>query len=236
MPVPTIPLRQVWPLLGSVVASMVLAGCETPTGGSAASAKITPQAQRAAEQTTALATLPATTRQEVLEGRIARGQAREIVFVALGKPDVVTSTADGRVLLWTYRTYFPPETAEQKKEFVKEIQRRSNRTDPLEETFEFWRLNANPRAALLEKGVSPRALGQSAADYAKYLRDRQFAGPGAVFLDKTQLQEYDESLYLPPVPEAVPVQRDVVFLDGVVHDAIVNETGSAFAPPTPVKP
>jgi hypothetical protein len=221
--------------LTGLIAALALGACNSTPDG-AGPAKPSPQARRAAEQSAALAALPEATQQDVLNGRIARGQSPQVVFVALGKPDVVICTADGRATLWTYRSYFPPQTAEQKKEFTKEIQRRTNTNNPLDEAFAFWRQGANPRTALLDPSIAPRAMGQSAADYARYLRDRELAGPGAEFLDESQQREYEDSLYVPPVPDPVPVQLAVVFLDGAVHDAIVNESMSAFAPSAPVKP
>lgn len=94
------------------VAPLLLAGCATSTAP-------TPQAQRITEYQSDYEQMSSATKEGVARGLISRWDDFKAVYIALGKPDVITSSADGRVVGWTYHSYMPPQTEEQKRSSVR---------------------------------------------------------------------------------------------------------------------
>lgn len=65
---------------------------------------------RIAERAATFGSLPAETQQAVAKGAIERGYTFEMVYIALGRPDLIEASADASDCRWTYhRFYFSPE-------------------------------------------------------------------------------------------------------------------------------
>ena len=204
----------------AVLVSLTVTGCNTSP---------TPQAQRITEHQAEFQQFSADTQQKLAEGIIARGQSLKAVYMALGKPDVITASSNGHVVNWIYTSYQPPQTATEKKAYVAEVQRRNNfGGNPLLDVAESWLANAPRHGLQFDQNVAPRARGQSWAEYGKYLKDREMAGPGAGFIDRMQLEEYRESQYIAPAPDPVTVKLEVIFIENLVSDAIIDDSQSAF--------
>jgi|UniRef100_UPI004048EAFD hypothetical protein len=209
-------------LTASTVALLgLITGCEsTPT---------TPQSLRTAELSADYQKLSAESKEDVGKGLISRGQDPKTVYMALGKPDLITTSADGHVVTWIYDNYLPPQTKEQKQATYKDIKQRNNLSEPLQDIFESWNANVERHSMETNAEIAPRAQGQSWADYGKYRREREFARGGAVYLDRQAREEYKASLYIDPAPDAVSIKLEVIFIEELVSDAIVNDSVSAFA-------
>lgn len=199
----------------------LLAGCATSTS-------LTPQTQRISEYQSDYEQMSPATKEGVARGFISRWDDFKAVYIALGKPDVITSSADGRVVGWTYNSYMPPQTQEQKKVEREVVLQRTNMSDnPLMDTFHAWKNNASRQIAFMRPGIPPRAYGQSWDEYGKYLRERELSRMPEVE-DKIQNEKYEQSLYIEPVPDPVGAKLEVIFIEQHVSDAIVDDSYSAF--------
>lgn len=147
-------------------------GCESTVSSA--------QAKRASEQPAAYTNLPPADQEQVSRGQIARGHTPDLVYIALGKPDRIIASADGRVMNWVYQNYLPPPVDPPKSnsglaatDSPRQAHRNVRMTDPLLETMEAWRANA-PRftEASGETDVAPKSPNQSWADYGRALQER----------------------------------------------------------------
>ncbi len=86
-------------LLGAAVVLALAAGCTS----------VSTSAQRREEKAAKLVSLPAEQRQKMEAGVVEVGYTADMVYVALGRPDSVRVTADGRTGIWTYERYLPSE-------------------------------------------------------------------------------------------------------------------------------
>lgn len=209
----------------AVLMLLVATGCNTAPK---------PQTQRITEYQAEFQQLSAATQQQLSQGIIDRGQNLKAVYIALGKPDLITASPNGRVVNWIYTRYQPPQTVTEEKAAVAEVQRRNNfGGNPLLDVAESWLANAPRHGSQFDQNIAPRARGQSWSEYGKYLKDREMAGPGAGFIDRMQLEEYRESQYIAPAPDPATVKLEVIFIEELVSDAIVNDSYSAFVIQSP---
>ena len=86
------------PLLSLAVLAF-LAGCET----SGVSTRIQ-------EKSVVFNSLMAWQQKDIQEGIVDLGFSTDMVYMALGKPSKVVTSANGQETIWTYANYYPPST------------------------------------------------------------------------------------------------------------------------------
>ena len=208
----------------SVLILALFSGCES-TGTN-------PQAKRIAENQTAYARLSEADQKGVQAGLIARGQELKTVYLALGKPDVIRTTSDGRITTWTYRNYTPPVPEAQKTATAMTSPRNAAMTDPLLDTVDAWRHGELRHDINLDGQMAQKRNDQTWADYARYRKNRELAeafGPQVVkILDDQARVEYNESLRDTAIADTETLKLEIVFIEQRVSDAIVNDAYSAF--------
>jgi hypothetical protein len=202
----------------------------------------TPQAARIAEHPRDYAALPAADQQQVAEGLIARGQRMKIVYIALGRPDVIVTTPDAKTVTWTYRNYVPPFKGTQKNVIGKAPMTHVANDSPLNDTFEAWRNNMmKHEITAIDDPFSrtnpiAKAPGQSWSDYARYRHqlDRAPSPDIAIMINEKAKEDYRETVKeiqrIGPVTAPEPITLEVIFIDHLVSDAIINRSVSAFSP------
>lgn len=85
-------------LLGATLAAaLLLAGCES--GGAST---------RIQEKSAVYSTLTPAEQTQIQHGGIEPGFSQDMVYMSLGKPNRVASSADGKETTWTYTNYYPP--------------------------------------------------------------------------------------------------------------------------------
>lgn len=202
----------------------LLSGCESTNSS--------PQAKRIAENQTTYAELSAADQKGVKEGLIARGQELKTVYLALGKPDAIRTSADGRVTTWTYRNYTPPVPEAQKTSTAMTSPRNAAIADPLLDTVDAWRHGELRHDINLDGQMAQKRSDQSWADYARYRKNRELAavfGPQVVkILDDQARVEYNESLRDSAIADTETLKLEIVFIEQRVSDAIVDDAYSAF--------
>lgn len=85
-----------WLPIAAVCAGLL--GCET--------AGETARASRRSEQAAALGQLPSAAQRQVQEAKVERGQTFEMIYMILGTPDRVETSADGTDTQWSYRKFY----------------------------------------------------------------------------------------------------------------------------------
>ena len=209
-------------LLSIAVALAGCSGTNTPA----------PQARRITEYQADYDRMSPATKAGVARGFISRADDFKAAYIALGKPDVVTTSADGRITTWTYRAFLPPQTEAVKKQTPQNVRGYSRVSSPLNDSFEAWRHNVSKYERELggDPNLAPKASNQSWADYGKYVHERNSVHSDSArrILDTEQRQEYQEALKESPLPEPVTVKLEVRFIEGRVSDTIIDESHSAF--------
>jgi hypothetical protein len=236
--------------------ALVLTSAAAADSESTQSPKTTPQSLRAAEHQSAYEALPAADRQHLLAGNIARGHGMKLVYIALGRPDVVTTTADARTIRWTYRNFVPPFTNAQKPVAREKRLAHVNHTSPLHDTFEAWRHGMQKHDIILpltedeynvgavgNRAARPleavqKSPGQSWSEYATYRRAaddaRESQGQAMTDMLRAKAQHDQKEMVkeiqrIGPLSAPEPVTVEVIFRDQAVSDAIVNQSVSAFS-------
>lgn len=243
MPSPSSPRVNYLRCLYLSLIAAALAGCsstDTPT----------PQARRITEYQADYDQMSPATKEGVARGFISRADDFKAAYIALGKPDVITTSADGRVTTWTYQAFLPPQTEAIKKQTPKNARGYNRMNSPLSDSFEAWRHNVSmheyelsgdanlagpnpkpydPRTAL--SNVAPKSANQSWADYARYIHERRFSQSREVtkVLDREQEDLYQEALTESPIADPPTVRLDVIFIENRISDAIIDESHSAFS-------
>ncbi|MDB6126748.1 MAG: hypothetical protein JWM35_644 [Verrucomicrobia bacterium] len=82
--------------LAASAALFFVAGCDT--GGTSA---------RIAEKTTVYNSLAPWQQRDIQDGVVSIGGSTDMVYMALGKPSKIVTSADGSETTWTYNNYFP---------------------------------------------------------------------------------------------------------------------------------
>jgi hypothetical protein len=82
-----------------------MSGCETSDTNS--------RLQRIQEKSMAYAVLPPRQQQDIKEGAIEVGYTDDMVYMALGKPGKIVTSADGAKVMWVYYKYYATATAAQ---------------------------------------------------------------------------------------------------------------------------
>lgn len=172
------------PLSKGIVTAYVSAlaftgGCNTSTSGTAP-AKPTPQDTRIAEYQGAYDAMPPVTQAELRQGRILLGNTPQMVYIALGKPDIITAGADGRRTIWTYSKFLPPEVKArqeadtQAKKKRQAAQRKAMASDPLIDTMVAWRYGALRHSVNDgEPDIAPKSANQTWEEYGRYIQERR---------------------------------------------------------------
>ncbi len=203
----------------------------------AAPAMAKPQAKRIAEHPDAYAALPAATQKELAEGIITKGQNMKLVYLALGRPDVIVTTPDAKTITWTYRNYVSPVIATNKVVTGNAPMTPLSNSSPLNDTFDAWNNKllkhdefGGPRLSALDR-IAAKAPTQSWADYGKYrLKIAMSNNPAEISsLNKRAEVEYEDAVRLPPISSPDPMKLDVVFINQLVSDAIIDDSFSAFS-------
>jgi len=226
-----------------LLGATVLAGCsstDTPT----------PQARRITEYQSDYEQMSPATKAGVARGFISRADDFKAAYIALGKPDVITTSADGHITTWTYHAFLPPQTEAVKKQAPKNVRGYNRMSSPLNDSFEAWRHNVSmhehelsgdanlagpnprpydPRTAV--SNVAPKSANQSWADYARYVHERRFIQDPKVtkVLDMEQEDLYQKALTESPIADPSTVRLDVIFIENRISDAIIDESHSAFS-------
>jgi len=221
----------------------MLAGCETTPKPTAA----TPQSVRITELGSVYEKAPETAKAAASTGNLTRGQSPELVYIALGRPNVILTSADGRVTTWTYQNYLPPpppkpvQEPTKKEKFQSNFSKQNRVVDPLQDAVGAFQYNlsrqmvprTDPLNLDLDKYMEQKRPDQSWADYARYRTNRDMAktgGPAVVkMVDDKARAEYIESQQKERIPDLTTVKLEVIFLGPQVADAIVNDSVSAFA-------
>lgn len=236
--------------LGCGLILLLQAGCETT--------RATPQTKRINEHQGAYNELSDSAKAGVAQGFIARGQNLKTAYLALGKPDIIRTSADGQVSTWTYLRFLPPESQKDQAEVVEkkklqQAQRSAMHSDPLIDTMEAWRHGVLRHAVTDdEPDLAPKSMNQSWGDYARYVQQRRFIkqtmpGPPALggltgvregttalkIVDDKAWDEYYEAETTNPSVDPEFVNLDVIFIEQLVSDAIVNDSYSAFVSQVP---
>lgn len=168
-------VRSLYVLPVTLLIALALNGCD-----STATSTTTAQTKRATELKSDYEQMPATTQDAVKQGNIARGNTPKEVYIALGKPDRIISSADGRVTNWIYANYLPPVPDRPKNAKPdntpshQKTHRNVRMSDPLLETMEAWRANTS-RLGIdpSDPDIAPKAANQSWADYGRMLQTRE---------------------------------------------------------------
>jgi len=84
-------------LLAALVAIMLVAGCET--------SGITNRIQ---EKSVVFNNLAPWQRRDIQNGVVDVGFSTDMVYMALGKPSKIVTSANGKETVWTYNNYYPP--------------------------------------------------------------------------------------------------------------------------------
>jgi len=238
----TSPSRRLLTAYWAMLPVLLISGCNTPTSSSTPTTA-TPQATRIAEYQTDYAALPATTQKQLADGLISKGQNLKLVYLALGRPDLIVITPDGKRITWTYRNYISPVVATNKVVLGRKPERNlSASSSPLHDTMEAWQYGVLKHevpadfevSGLTRMKVVPKAANQSWADYGKYRLELKMAEGKASPQDLRNMnlnaqQEYREALTIPPIASPDPIKLDVHFVDQQVADAIVDDSFSAFS-------
>ncbi|MEZ5414498.1 MAG: hypothetical protein R3F03_09320 [Opitutaceae bacterium] len=218
-----IPLKNRLAATGGLIL-VLISGCES-TGSN-------PQAQRIAENQATYAGLSAEEQRGVKAGLIARGQELKTVFLALGKPDVIRISPDGRVTTWTYRNFIPPTPEAQKTATAMTSPRNAAIADPLLDTVDAWRHGELRHDINLDGQMAQKRSDQTWGEYARYRKNRELAeafGPQVVkILDDQARVEYNESLRDSAIADTAALKLEIVFIEQRVSDAIVDDAYSAF--------
>jgi hypothetical protein len=90
-------MKPIASLLGAACGLALLAGCQSSSTTSA----------RVQEKAAVISTLPPEQQQKIAGGVVEVGYTADMVYVALGRPDSVAVTADGKVGIWNYENYLP---------------------------------------------------------------------------------------------------------------------------------
>lgn len=133
-----------WMLIGWIV---VLAGCNT-----------SPQSERISELKAQYEQMDSATQKELSKGSIERGHTPEMVYIALGRPDLIETSADGQDLTWTYRNFYPSA------KIVTESLYQTPNLNPLQETVDAWKVNL-PKSFELDATRRPKHDDESWSDY-----------------------------------------------------------------------
>lgn len=213
-------LRYTLAILSSGFTLALFSGCNTSSS--------TPQASRIAEYKSEYEQLSDDAQKGVANGFISRGQNQKTVYMALGKPDHVSSSSDGRVVTWTYDNFFPPESEQEKRARHKAFKDHAS-SDPLMDSLEAWRNNVPKRDASGDSNLAGRAPGQSWAEYSRYYHERDTLPDDAKkMVDDQARLNYMQAIKDPMASERISVKLDVIFIEKLVSDAIVNDAQSAF--------
>ena len=98
----------------------------------ATSCNTSSQSTRITELSGEFSNLSANDQKEVGKGAIAEGFTFEMVYMALGAPSDIETSADAMQTKWTYRNFYPSATATDMSIY------RKPRRDPLQRTFRKW--------------------------------------------------------------------------------------------------
>ncbi len=216
---------------------MLNPGCETAP-------KETPQSKRITELKTTYEKAPEAAKTAASTGNLARGQSPELVYIALGRPNFILTSADGRVTTWTYQNYLPPpppravQEASKREKFRGNFDRQSQIKDPLQDAVGAFQYNMSrqmvPSTDPLDANKEQKRSDQSWADYARYNTNRELAKsiPEAEkvlkILDDKARVEYIDSLKNDRIADPITVKLEVIFIGHQVSDAIVDDSVSAF--------
>jgi hypothetical protein len=91
-------IRRLLPSLSLAAALFSLTACETVPDAA--------HRARVAEPGSAFAQLPPAAQQQVRERNVERGQSPEMVYMILGTPDHVETSADGGDTQWSYKKFY----------------------------------------------------------------------------------------------------------------------------------
>jgi hypothetical protein len=91
------------PLVVVILATFTVAGCET--GGGTAS--------RIQEKSAVYNNLAPWQQRDIQDGVVSIGSSTDMVYMALGKPSKIVTSANGRETTWTYNNYYPPSARSQ---------------------------------------------------------------------------------------------------------------------------
>jgi hypothetical protein len=90
------------PLATVLAAVLLVAGCDS-----------TGSATRIQEKSAVYSTLTPAEQLQIQNGGIEPGFSQDMVYMSLGKPTRVSSSADGKETTWTYLNYYPPSRTPQ---------------------------------------------------------------------------------------------------------------------------
>lgn len=96
-PEPSPPMKKYLAPVGALLALLVLAGCE--------SSGVTARIQ---EKSALFNSLEPWQQRDIQSGLVNPGFSTDMVYMALGKPSKIVTTADGQETIWTYSNYYPP--------------------------------------------------------------------------------------------------------------------------------
>jgi len=239
----------------AILTALLVSACNTPTSSPATattSTSATPQATRIAEHQSAYDALPAPMREQLARGLISQGQSLKLVYVALGRPDKILITPDGKALKWTYENYISPHATASKVIVGNKPGGIAADSSPLYDSLQavnrgFLKreVPTSPEGTDMTKWapqIVPKAPTQSWEDYGRY-RERMSIGEarsGANDPDSPEFvarkienkeaeRAYQEALLLPPIVTPDPVKLDIIFIDQLVTDAVINDSISAFS-------
>lgn len=219
----------------SVLTALFLSACNTTSTVSPIAAA---QATRIAEYQTDYAALPPATQKQLTDGLISKGQNLKLVYLALGQPDRILITPDGKAITWTYLNYVSPVAVTNKVVLGNKSYGPAGGSSPLHETMDAWNNNLlkheirDPGDPLSGDGrIVAKASTQSWSDYGKYRLKYSMAGTKEArkSIELNQREAYQEALTIPPIASPDPIKLDVLFVDQQVTDAIVDDSFSAFS-------
>jgi len=181
----------------------------------------TPAARRIEQHPELFAQLPPEVQSEVSRGSIALGHTPNMVFLALGRPDKVESSADGQSFVWTYRNFYPAATV------VSEPLYYIPDPDPLQKAVDMWLANVDRFDQLTKPDNLKKKPGETWQEYAKHHYGDPVLGN---ILEDQSYSHRDSRVIMGDAPQVVAMRLDVHFKHKVVSDAVINETISAFVP------
>lgn len=182
----------------------------------------TPQARRIEQNPELFAQLPPEVQSGVSRGSIALGYTPNMVFLALGRPDKVESSADGQSFIWTYRRFYPAAAV------VSDSLYYIPDPDPLGKIVEMWLANVDRYDQLTKPDNLKKKPGETWQEYAKHHYGDPVRGN---LLEDQSYSHRDTRVITGDAPQVEAMRLDVHFEHMVVRDAVINETISAFDPP-----
>ena len=138
--------------LAALVAALLVGGCDTGGGTSS----------RIAEKSVVYNNLAPWQQRDIQDGVVSIGGSTDMVYMALGKPSKIVTSANGTETTWTYTNYFPASARSHAMASLNNVSGVNNTN---------VESNSSPRNARSLSDTSTRGTTQSSLDVAELPSD-----------------------------------------------------------------